>query len=889
MTDTGRRCPRCKAPLAPDADPGAPCPACLMRLGLPDSDDAGRGDPGIELDVVDPDAVDAAGSEPIGNWRPLRRLGEGGMGVVWLAEEIGPLRRRAALKRIKHGLDSKRVLERFEQERRVLARMDHPGIARVLDAGTARNGTPFFAMEYIDGLPITEYCDRARLDTRTRLMLFERLCDAVEHAHRRGILHRDLKPSNVLVVDGPDGPQPKVIDFGVARAVAQRRFEWSVFTEFGRLIGTPEYMSPEQADMENDDLDTRSDVYALGVVLYELLVGKTPRDAVSLRALGLQALLKTIREGTFPTPSSRLSTLGGEAEEIASRRGSDAAHLRRRIAGELDWIVMRATERERERRYGSARELAADVRRYLDRLPVEAGPPGAAYRLRKLVARHRVAVAVAGAVLLALLLGIAGTSWGMLQALAAREETRRKAAELESALAFQRSMLEEVDVERVGRDIRDALRNEIEASAGDAPPAVDRALDGMNMTNVAREIVDRNILGRAAESIDARFGDEPRVEAAVRDSIGGTYLELGMYERALPHLERALGLRRDGLGSDHPDTLTSTNALARLLVRMGRREEAIELYRAALEGRRRVLGNDHPDTLRSINNMGYGLEQSGRFEEALPYFREAMEGRRRVLGDDDVETLSSINNVGYALRRMDRLEEAEPYYREALERGRRVLGPDHPDVLVWVNNNAHLVDALGRFDEAVELHREALAGRRRVLGDEHPATLQSWSSLGQALVKSGRVEEAREAVGRALDGRRRVLGEGHPDTLMSFSDLGRVHHEERDWAEAERLGRDAVARARRHLPEGDWLIGRALFYLGRTLSGAGKTDEAERALVEAHAVLADSRGPRHSWTLAPVELLVRLYERTGRHAEAETWRARLASSNSADEAATPGP
>jgi len=869
MSETAGRCPRCKAPVPSGGD--GPCPACLLRLAL---DDTTPDLDGTSADGVGSGALDGI-PDRVGDWRPIRRIGEGGMGVVYLAEEIGPLGRRGALKRVKHGLDSRQVLERFEQERRVLARMDHPGIARALDAGTADDGTPFFVMEYVDGPPITDYCDRARLSTEERLRIFARLCEAVEHAHRKGILHRDLKPSNVLVIDGPDGPQPKVIDFGVARATAQRRFEWSVFTEFGRLIGTPEYMSPEQADLETDDLDTRTDVYALGVVLYELLVGKTPHDAVSLRALGLEALLKTIRDASFPTPSSRLSTLGGEAGEIASRRNSDPERLRRGIAGELDWIVMRATDRERDRRYGSASALAADVERFLSDRPVEAGPPSASYRLRKFVRRHRAAATAAAAVLVALTGGVAGTTWGLVEAVAARAETERKASELEAVLAFQQSMIEQVDVETMGRDIGEALRHEGEHAEDVPADALDRALAGMNLTNVAREIVDRNILDRAAASIEKDFAGEPRIEAAIRQSLGTTYLELGMYDRSLPHMERALVLRRELLGPDDPDTLTSTNTMARLRVRMGRREEALELYRSAMEGRRRVLGDDHPDTLRSINNMGYGLEQLGRFEEAETYYREALAGRRRVLGDDDRETLTSINNVGYVLKRTGRLDGAEPFYREALERGRRVLGPDDPDVLIWVNNMALLLDNLGRDEEALAYHREALAGRRRVLGDDHPATLQTYASMGEILLRLDRNEDAREAIERAYEGRRRLLGEDHPHTLMSMTDVGRALHAAGDLEGAARVHREAIERSRTALPEGDWLLGRALFYQGRTLLRAGKTDEAERAFLEAYEIIRDARGPAHSWTLAPVKLLVRLYESTGRPDDAAAWRAKL--------------
>jgi non-specific serine/threonine protein kinase/serine/threonine-protein kinase len=850
----------------------------LLRLGLDDQATASRADTRSSGDADGPSGV---GLPPmpgsVGNWRPLHLLGEGGMGVVYLAEESGPLKRRAALKRIKHGLDSKRVLARFDQERRVLARMDHSGIARAIDAGTAADGTPYFVMEYVNGAPITDYCDRNRLGPRERLALFAKLCDAVDHAHRRGILHRDLKPSNILVVDGSEGPQPKVIDFGVARAIAKQRLEWGVFTEFGRLVGTPEYMSPEQADLENDDLDTRTDVYGLGVILYELLVGKTPYDPRSLRELGLQALLRTIREGVFPTPSSRLSTLGDEVETIAEMRSSDPGRLRRGIAGELDWIVMRATERDRERRYGSPRELGQDIQRFLDNQPILAGPPGAAYRVRKFARRHRAGVLAAGVVFAVLLGGMAGTTWGLLAANAARDETQRRAAELETVMEFQQSMLAEIDVELMGRDIRGALRSEIaeEATAGFLS-GFDEAVAQTNMTNVALEVIERNVLARAADSIERQFSDQPVVEAALRQTIGDTYLELGLYSQALPQMERALDLRRRQLGADDPDTLSSIGNMGRLLVRMGRREEAERYYREALDGRRRVLGDDHPDTLSSINNMGYALQAMRKLEEAEPYFREALDGRRRVLGEDHRETLTSINNVGYVLKRMGKLDEAEPYYREAMERGRRVLGSDDPDTLIWINNLGILLRSMGKLEEAESYYREALEGRRRVLGDEHPDTLQSYNNMGYLLVQTGKLDEAQASVRRAMDGRRRVLGDDHPDTLFSISDMGGVLRLMEASEEAERYHREAIARGRRALPEGHWLLGRSLYAFGETLLALQRYAEAEATLVEAYGILEDALGAEHERSRKTATLLIDLFDAWGKPEETAQWRAKLA-------------
>ena len=386
MTDRDESCcPECGRSL--EGGSGELCPACLLRLGLETG--------GVELDEPEPAG---AAADRIGPYRIERLLGEGGMGRVYLARQKQPVRRQVALKLIKEGVDSQETLARFETERRSLELMDHPSIARVLDAGTTEQGRPFFVMEYVDGLPINRFCDQHQLTTEQRLRLVIQVCDAVQHAHIKGVIHRDLKPSNILVSEGEHGPLPKVIDFGIAKATGERMLEWTRHTEMGRLIGTPEYMSPEQADTSRRDVDTRTDVYALGVMLYELLVGRTPHDAKAIREAGLEEMLRRIREQELPAPSSRLSTLGDDATEVAVERSTDPGRLVRKIRGELDWITMRALEKDRERRYRSPIELSADLERHLNHEPVLAGPLTAAYRFRKFVLKHRIGVALAATV-----------------------------------------------------------------------------------------------------------------------------------------------------------------------------------------------------------------------------------------------------------------------------------------------------------------------------------------------------------------------------------------------------------------------------------------------------------------------------------------------------------
>src|SRR5580704_15958007 len=340
-------------------------------------------------------AVGGAETKQIGPYRLLRVLGEGGMGEVWLTEQTTPIQRTVALKLIKAGMDTKAVVARFESERQALALMDHTCIARVFDAGSTPEGRPYFVMEYVPGLPITEYCDKHKLTVKERLVLFVQVCDGVQHAHQKAIIHRDLKPSNVLVVEQNNKAVPKIIDFGLAKATTQRLTEMTMFTELGVMMGTPEYMSPEQADQREQNIDTRTDVYSLGVILYQLLVGVLPFEVKALRAAGLEAILRVIREQEPPKPSTRIRSLGPASAETAEKRKEEPRSFARHVQGELDWITMKALEKDRTRRYGSPAELGADIGHYLRNEPVLAHLPSARYRANKFVRRHRFGVGAA--------------------------------------------------------------------------------------------------------------------------------------------------------------------------------------------------------------------------------------------------------------------------------------------------------------------------------------------------------------------------------------------------------------------------------------------------------------------------------------------------------------
>ncbi|MCA9281198.1 MAG: serine/threonine protein kinase [Phycisphaeraceae bacterium] len=816
----------------------------------------------------------------IGPYKLLQLIGEGGFGVVYMAEQETPVRRKVALKIIKLGMDTKQVIARFEAERQALAMMDHPNIAKVFDAGATETGRPYFVMELVKGEPITEYCDRHNLSVEDRLDLFQQTCNAVQHAHQKGIIHRDIKPSNVMITLLDSGPVPKVIDFGIAKATNQRLTEKTVFTEYRQFIGTPEYMSPEQAEMSGIDIDTRSDVYSLGVLLYELLTGTTPFDSQSLRSAGYGEIQRIIREETPHKPSTRVSTLD-TLPSIAAHRLTEPKKLGLIIRGDLDWIVMKALEKDRTRRYETANGFAADIQRYLDSKPVDAGPPSAAYRMRKFIRRNRASVAAASLMACVLILGVVGTTWGMLWALderdradmeatnaslaaeaerTARLEAQRaseearvaeaaaiaRAEELESVAAFQSSQLGGIDVELMGARLRDAI---LAATPEESHAALLEGLSPVNFTSLALRMLQDNIFERTIDAIDAQFEEQPLVRARLLQTVADTVRELGLLDLANDPQTRALAIRRDALGDDHPDTLTSISNMGFLLRLQGRLEEAEPYYLEALEGSRRVLGDDHFDTLISFNNMGGLLQSQGRFEEAEPYYRRALEGRRRLLGDDHPSTLTSLNNVGGLLRKRERYDEAEPYYHEAMERRRRVLGPDHPSTLNSIGNMGLLLWQQGRLDEAEPYLREALEGRRRVLGDDHPYTLTSVNNMASLLRSRGRYDEAAAHCREAMSGFRRVLGDDHPSTLESISNMGALFEAQGRYIEAEPYYREALEVRRRVLGDDHPSMIDSIDRMSRVLMAQGRLTEAEplwRELIERRTADADvlDAGPR---------------------------------------------
>jgi non-specific serine/threonine protein kinase/serine/threonine-protein kinase len=731
-------------------------------------------------------------------------------------------------------MDTKAVVARFESERQALALMDHPNIAQVFEAGSTPEGRPYFVMEYVPGPPITEYCDKHRLTMKERLELFIQACDAVQHAHQKAIIHRDLKPSNVLVVQQGDKAVPKIIDFGLAKAMARRLTENTVFTELGVLVGTPEYMSPEQADLRSQNIDTRTDVYSLGVILYELLVGALPFDTKTLRTAGLDAILRTIREEPPPKPSTKVRLMGAGSAASAERRSEEPNSLARRLQGELDWIALKALEKERARRYGTASELAADVRRYLRNEPVVAGPASAAYRMRKYAARHWFGMAAA-AVVTGLLIAFAVTQAVQLRRIQRERDRANRVTD------FMTQMFKVVD-------------------PGEA----------RGNTITAREVLDK-----ASKEIDTGLAKDPELQAQLLYTMANVKMNLGLYQQAEEQFRRTVEIRQKTLGPNHVETLRATDRIALMLYRQGQYDRAVTLERETLEKLRKLYGTENGATLESMNDYGLFLQASGNREEGERVDREAIDIERRVLGDDAPLTLTTMSNLAIVLHLRGRYAEAEQIFRtvyetrkrslgagapdtitaggnlaltiaaqgrlaeaEALDREMlqqliRVLGPEHAFTLNIMNNLADVLISEGKLPEAEKLNRETLEISQRVLGSEHPETIITFANLCSTLATEGAGQQAEKMCAQVVELRKRVLGPEHPDTLKAMINFAAVLGMEKKYAEAEKAGREALAIARRVLGKKDPLLGVALYNLGAVAGTEGRTDEGIALLFEA--------------------------------------------------------
>jgi non-specific serine/threonine protein kinase/serine/threonine-protein kinase len=790
-------------------------------------------------EIIDPESTPPDNDSQdrlLGNYRLLQKLGEGGMGEVWQAEQLQPVQRKVALKLIKRGMDSEQVLARFETERQALALMDHPTIAKVFDAGTTERGRPYFVMELVRGERITTYCDRHRRSIRERLELFVEVCEGIRHAHQKAVIHRDIKPSNILITETDGRPAPKIIDFGVAKATAQRLTERTLFTVLGELVGTPEYMSPEQAELTGEDVDIRTDVYSLGMVLYELLVGALPLDSQELREGGLFGLQRIILEEDPPKPSTRVNQIGDRSETAAGSRSTTIPDLIRSLKGDLDWIVIRCLEKDRSRRYDSPQEIAADIRRHLADEPVLASPPSLSYRTMKFVRRHLVGVVSAAVLVVGLIVGTVGATVGLMRARQAEEKAQLEALSSETVTTVLTGMLAGLDPEAAGELLERDMRERVEAhwrEQGKTEEEIaallgglDRAMEGVNVTGTGLRLLDEMILSRSREPIEEHLAEHPEIAARLEHTVGTTYGILGLTEKSEPHLLRALELRERELGRDHPDTLGTMNSLAVLYWVQGRYEEAEPLFMATLEARNRVLGPDHPHTLASMHNLATLYNNRGLYAQAEPLFLETVEKHNRVLGDDHPNTLGSMNNLAFLYSVQGRYSEAEPLFLETLETEKRALGDDNPDTLGTLSDLAALYVHQGRYSEAEPLLLEAFGSQRRVLGDDHPDTLGTMNNLAALYIDQGRYDEVESLLSEALEIQTRVLGGDHPVTLSSTNLTGRLYANTGRLEQAETLLSEVLEKRLQVLGEHHPDVGDSYYGLGCLAAAQANHDES---------------------------------------------------------------
>jgi serine/threonine protein kinase len=770
----------------------------------------------------------------IGNFQLLQKIGEGGMGEVWLAEQKQPVRRRVALKLVKAGMNTREVIGRFESERQALALMEHTAIAKVFEAGSTPEGAPYFAMEYVAGVPITEYCDSHRLSIKERLELFMRVCEGVRHAHQKAVIHRDLKPSNILVAEMDGQATPKIIDFGVAKALGQKLTAQTMFTRVGALVGTPEYMSPEQALSAGEDVDTRTDVYSLGIIFFELLAGVPP---IELRKVALDEYLRRLREEDPPKPSTKIRTQDpATSSELARRRQTEPVALLKQIGGDLDSIALKALEKDRSRRYGSASDFAADIARYLRQEAVLAVPPSRVYRARKFASRHRWGLVMACAFIVVL---IAASAISIRQTIRANREAA------------------------VAQAVNDFLQNDVLAQASAS------AQSGPT-TKPDPDLKVRTALDRAAAKIGNRFASQPLVEASIRETIGLTYRDLGLYQEAHKQLERAVELCRNFSSEDSSDTLLAMRALSDAYLAEGKFSDAEKLLKTVLPVRSRVSGAESPLTAEVMRNLAAAYAGQGKYPEAEPLYVKAVEIDRRVLGDDDPGTFNGMNDLGIVYRKEGKYQKAEEMYKRVLEIKRRVLGEDHPDTLLTMNTLGLNYSYEGRFAEAEDLLRKTLDGRRRVLGADHPSTLLTMNNLGLVYDNEGKYAEAETLLRETLAVRERVSGPENPDTLLAAINLGDVLQNEEKLDEADALVNHSLEVSRRvsgvDHPQTLYLM----VLLARVSERKGNSVEAETLLTKALEARTRVLGKEHDVTLATAMTLGRVRLEREEYDSAET-------------------
>jgi serine/threonine protein kinase len=855
-------------------------------------------------------------------------IGEGAMGTVYLAEQTQPLKRQVALKLIKVGMDSRTVLARFESERQALALMEHPNIAKVLDAGTSEAGRPFFVMELVKGAPLTDYCDQHCLGMPERLTLFRQICSAVQHAHQKGIIHRDLKPSNILVENHDGNPVPKVIDFGLAKATSGMPLsDFSMISAFGLVAGTPIYMAPEQATPDALDIDTRADIYALGVILYELLTGSTPIQRGSFQLVAFHELLRVIREVEPPIPSSRIRT-SETLVSLAAVRQTEPARLGRFVRGDLDWIVMKALAKERRRRYDSAGAFALDIERFLNHEPVSAGPPTAVYRLRKFIRRNRLQVVAASLVLLALVAGIVGTTLGLVEASRQGKEAEKRLSQVEKSIDILGSVFKDLDPAKADEEDKPLLARlgerldqataQIEGDAIGDPLSVARMqkILGTSQLGLGNPKKAIGLLTKARETFTALLGSgdrdtlnamgslaigfqnagklkqalplyeetlalmKPKLGAddpdtlVVMNNLANCYRDDGSLDRALPLLEETLKLMKAKRGPDHRDALVFTNNLASAYHERKRFYQAQSLLEEALPLMKTKLGRDNSDTLINMNNLAMAYQEDGKVDLALPLLDETFKLRKAKLGLEHPDTLVSMTNLGFAFQEANKLDMALPLFEDALKIRTAKLGPEHPSTLNSMNRLAVAYHLKGHTNKSLPLFEEMLRLRKAISSPDHPDTLEAIKSLANAYHSVGKFDRITPLLHDLAEGWKRKAGADSTEYARALRNLGFFQLQQKMWVDAEPILRDSLRISEKKEPDA-WATFDTRSLLGAALLGQKKIAEAEPLLRAAYEGLRQrvEKIPQHAkFRLGEVlDLLMALAEAKGKPDDAKFW------------------
>lgn len=867
-------------------------------------------------------------------YKLVEAIGEGGMGAVWLAEQKEPVKRKVAVKLVKAGMDSRSVLARFEAERQALAMMDHPNIAKVLDGGVTEQGRPYFVMELVKGIPLTEYCDQVQFSIPERLELFGQVCSAVQHAHQKGIIHRDLKPSNVLVTEVDGRPVVKVIDFGLAKALhgSQVLTDQSLHTAFGAVLGTPLYMAPEQLGTSALDVDTRADLYSLGVILYELLTGTTPIERQQLKQAAFEEMCRLIREQEPPRPSTRLSS-SDSLPGLAVRRHAEPAKLTRLVRGELDWIVMKALEKDRNRRYETANGLAMDVHRYLAGEAVLAAPPSKIYRLQKFIRRNRGTVLATSLLILLLVVGTISTSLAMLEARRQTARVEQEVLEKEAARVAESEQREKAEVAeqtalraaesaRQARELEQQQRKRAEAALIDAEKAeqvanyarelearqrheleqsqielkksvederqqrafaeaINRFVvdDILAMTSVegqsrfGGEGLDRNttvfqLLERAAEKLKAQTDLDPLIEAELCWIVGVNLRASGEAEKALQFLERSLELRKQNLGDSHPQTLNSYNSVAVCLSELGETDKALVAYMHVLDMRIKDLGPTHPETLMAMNNLASGYSSDVNLSEAIRLREQALELMKEHLTLEHVWTLKCLSGLVADYLKAKLFDKAIPLAEQSIELHKKVMGSDHVDTMMSVGNLANGYSQLGQHDRALPLFETVVDSMKHRLGDEHSHSLHATRLLANGYLASGQFQKSQKLLEKVVESMTTKNGADHPLTLATLAELSKALLAAGQPDEAIALSQQIYELTRAKFPAEHLATVKSRQLLGVCYANAGKLELAIPILKETLEQFQMLAGPTHSDTLRTLISLATTYKLLNRFEDA---------------------